>query len=180
MYDLYVPVPAVLTLLGVVVLVVLAASGGDGYAGGVATGEESTNTQASTPQESSPDVASDGDEQSGGRLVIPSQGGQQEGPTPRGFEGFGTGLFAGDNLNPGFPDGDGVQLFLTFSLDEAPTAGVRSATLSTAFASETGTPYVDLGELAAAEVRYDEFGPQFWNLAPVLAQRPTSAKEMHV
>jgi len=40
MYDLYVPVPAVLTLLGVVVLVVLAASGGDGYAGGVATGEE--------------------------------------------------------------------------------------------------------------------------------------------
>ncbi len=167
MYHLSVPVRAVLTLLGVVVLVVLAACGGDSDAGGVATGEESTKTRAATPQESSSDVVSDGDQQSGGGVVIPNEGGQQEGHTPRGFEGFGTGLFAGDNLNPGFPDGDGVQLFLTFSLDEAPTAGVRSATLSTAFASETGAPYVDLGELAAAEVRYDEFGPQLWNLAPV-------------
>jgi hypothetical protein len=76
-------------------------------------------------------------------------------------------VFAGDSLNPGFPDGDGVQLFLTFSLHEVPTAGVRSATLSSEFASEAGTPYVDLGELAAADVRYDEFGPQLWNLPPV-------------
>jgi hypothetical protein len=167
MYDLSVPVRAVFTLLGVVALLVLAACGGDDEAGGAATSEESTNTQATVPQEASPDAASDSDEQSGGRVAIPNEGGQQEGHTPRGFEGFGTGLFAGDNLNPGFPDGDGVQLFLTFSLDEVPTAGVRSATLSTEFASETGTPYVDLGELAAAEVLYDEFGPQLWNLSPV-------------
>lgn len=32
--------------------------------------------------------------------------------------GMGTGLFAGDDLNPGFPPGDGVQIFLTFELPE--------------------------------------------------------------
>ena len=29
---------------------------------------------------------------------------------------MGTGLFAGDNLNQRFPDGGGVQIFLTFDL----------------------------------------------------------------
>lgn len=42
---------------------------------------------------------------------------------------MGTGLFAGDNLNPGFPNGDGVQIFLTFDLRGLPEGEVRSAVL---------------------------------------------------
>ena len=49
-------------------------------------------------------------------LVVTNQGGSLEGHTPRGFAGTGTGLFAGDNLNPAFPEGDGVQFLLTFEL----------------------------------------------------------------
>ena len=44
---------------------------------------------------------------------IENQGGSLEGHTPRGFAGMGTGLFVGDNLNPGFPNDDGVQTWLT-------------------------------------------------------------------
>ena len=50
-------------------------------------------------------------------ILLQNQGGSMEGHTPRGFRGMGTGLFAGDNLNQRFPDGDGVQLFLTFDLN---------------------------------------------------------------
>jgi len=48
--------------------------------------------------------------------VLINEGGPAEGHTPRGFAGMGTGLFAGDDLNPNFPPGDGVQLYLTFDL----------------------------------------------------------------
>ena len=48
--------------------------------------------------------------------VIPNEGGANEGHTPTAFGGMGTGLFAGDNLNPSFPEGVGVQLYLTFAL----------------------------------------------------------------
>ena len=50
-----------------------------------------------------------------------------EGHTPRGFQGMGTGLFVGDNLNPSFPDGDGVQMFLTFDISGATNAPIESA-----------------------------------------------------
>ena len=40
--------------------------------------------------------------------VVPNHGGGLEGHTPTGFAGSGTGLFAGDNLNSSFPEGQGV------------------------------------------------------------------------
>jgi hypothetical protein len=95
-------------------------------------------------------------------ISIPNEGGEGEGHTPIGFAGMGTGLFAGDNLNSRFPDGDGVQKFLTFSLSEPVTAG--SATLHSDLLQTQGTPFDDLGVLTAERVQYDEFGPHLFDL----------------
>ena len=100
-------------------------------------------------------------------LTLQNQGGGMEGHTPRGFQGMGNGLFAGDNLNRNFPDGDGVQIFLTFDLTEIPPGRVQSAVLSSEHASVSGSPFQDLGALTAEEVRYTEFSSALWDLAPV-------------
>ena len=89
-----------------------------------------------------------------------------EGHTPRGFSGMDAGLFAGDNLNPRFPDGDGVQLFLTFDLSTVPSGKVVSALLRSENASVSGMPLKDLGPLRAPDIRYSEFSPALWNLGP--------------
>ena len=100
-------------------------------------------------------------------ILLRNQGSTMEGHTPRGFPGMGTGLFAGDNLNPRFPDGDGVQMFLTFDLSAVPSGNVVSALLRSDNASVLGTPLKDLGPLRAEEVRYSEFSPVLWNLEPL-------------
>ncbi len=99
-------------------------------------------------------------------ITLQNQGGQMEGHTPRGFRGMGAGLFAGDNLNSRFPDGDGVQLFLTFDLSTLPSGKVVSATLGSENVSVRGMPFKDLGPLRAEEVRYQEFSSDLWNLEP--------------
>ena len=86
-----------------------------------------------------------------------------EGHTPRGFQGMGTGLFAGDNLNPNFPNGDGVQIFLTFDLSNLPDGDVLSATLQTNSINLRGSPFEDLGALNAEEIRYDKFSSALWD-----------------
>ena len=90
-------------------------------------------------------------------ILLPNQGGRMEGNTPRGFSGMGVGLFAGENLNPSFPNGDEVQLFLTFDLNAVPSGKVVSALLSSEHASVRGMPLKDLGPLRAEEERYSEF-----------------------
>ena len=97
-------------------------------------------------------------------LTIPNDGGSMEGHTPRGFAGSGTGLLAGDNLNPGFPDGDGVQLWLTFGLP-AGTPVPSRAVLSSDVLTVTGSPFDDLGALQAEPVTYASFGPELFDLA---------------
>lgn len=100
----------------------------------------------------------------GETTVLVNQGGTLEGHTPRGFAGMGSGLFAGDNLNPGFPDGDGVQIYLTFELSRtAPT--ISSAVLSSDVLTVRGSPFADLGSLRAEPVAYDSFGPHLFDLA---------------
>ena len=99
-------------------------------------------------------------------ITLENQGGEMEGHTPRGFRGMGTGLFAGDNLNSRFPDGDGVQLFLTFDLSTVPSGKVVSAMLGSENVSVRGMPLKDLGPLRAEEVRYQEFSSDLWNLEP--------------
>lgn len=92
-----------------------------------------------------------------------------EGHTPRGFQGSGTGLFAGDNINGGFPEGDGVQIFISFPLPEAADgialAGttVASAELFSKSHSVNGTPFADLGAFVAEEIQYDSFSTALWN-----------------
>jgi hypothetical protein len=101
------------------------------------------------------------------QVTLKNHGGAMEGHTPRGFRGMGTGLFAGDNLNRNFPEGDGVQIFLSFDLSGLSPGQVQSAVLRSADASITGTPFKDLGALKAVEVRYSEFSSALWNLEPL-------------
>ncbi|MDH4279358.1 MAG: hypothetical protein OEW83_14905 [Acidimicrobiia bacterium] len=98
--------------------------------------------------------------------TIPNQGGSMEGHTPRCFARSGAGLFAGDNLIPGFPDGDGVQIWLTFDLPDNAVPPIRAMLRSDAM-STSGDPFIDLGEPSAAPVTYDESGPELYELEPV-------------
>ena len=86
-----------------------------------------------------------------------------EGHTPRGFRGMGTGLFAGDNLNPGFPDGDGIHFFLSFDLSDLPAGALERVELRSEFLRVTGDPFGDLGVLRAESIRYGRFSPDLWN-----------------
>ncbi len=90
-----------------------------------------------------------------------------EGHTPRGFQGQGGGLFVGDNLNAGFPEGDGVQIFLTVPLDGAFSDDheweIASAELSSDEVDVRGTPFEDLGDLTAEEIRFDAFSSALWD-----------------
>lgn len=101
-------------------------------------------------------------------VVIQNQGSNMEGHTPRGFQGMGTGLFIGDNLNPSFPQGDGTQAFLTFNLSALPAGDIVSAVIRSAHAQLQGTPFQDLGTLLAEEIRYERFSPALWNLPPLV------------
>ena len=73
-------------------------------------------------------------------------------------------MFAGDNLNPSFPDGDGVQIFLSFDLSTVPAGKVVSAILRSDRVAVRGTPFKDLGALRVEEIRYSKFSSALWNL----------------
>jgi hypothetical protein len=127
----------------------------------------SGSTAASTPPpESVIATQARGD----GAVVIPNDGDGLEGHTPRGFAGSGTGLFVGDNLNPNFPEGDGVQTFLTFALDDLavlPERAVVDVRLTSIEPTLTGSPFGDLGPLVVHEIIYEEFGPTLFDLQAV-------------
>jgi hypothetical protein len=110
-------------------------------------------------------------------IVIDNQGGDLEGHTPRGFAGTGTGLFVGDELNPGFPQGDGVQMWLTFELPLSASTAPISAELASSVLRPRASPFAHLGRLEAAPVDYAEFGPDLFDLEPIGAavacDRPT-------
>jgi hypothetical protein len=99
-----------------------------------------------------------------GPLTISNEGGSLEGHTPRGFAGSGTGLFAGDSLNPSFPADDGVQIWLTFVVPPGTRAPSR-ALLSSDELTIDGSPFEDLGPMQAAPVTYDNFGPELFDLS---------------
>ncbi len=94
-----------------------------------------------------------------------------EGHTPRGFQGQGGGLFVGDNLNGGFPEGDGVQIFLTVDLEDDLDGQsltdvdwlVQSAILRSENFDVRGDPFEDLGDLTAEEIRFDMFSSSLWD-----------------
>jgi len=123
------------------------------------SGDDGGAAVASTPSSSSAGAPS------GDAVVVENQGGSIEGHTPRGFAGMGTGLFVGDNLNPGFPDGDGVQLFVTFELPGG-LEGTEIVTLRSDSFEVRGDPFGDLGELSVVPVTYSEFGPHLFDLEP--------------
>jgi hypothetical protein len=89
--------------------------------------------------------------------------GDLEGHTPRGFQGQGAGMFVGDNLNSGFPEGDGVQMFLSMDISSDEDWDAHSATLSSTHFETQGDPYTDLGELVAEEIVFDAFSSALWD-----------------
>jgi hypothetical protein len=98
-------------------------------------------------------------------VTIPNHGGDMEGHTPTGFAGSGTGLFAGDNLNATFPEGVGVQTFLTFAVPGGMTVG--RAVLRSDALTVIGSPFDDLGQLLAEPVEYSLFGPDLFDLSAI-------------
>ena len=129
----------------------------------------SADTVADSPDSSAPDQ--------GDAVSISNDGTTAfEGHTPRGFMGSGVGLFAGDNLNPNFPNGEGIQILLHFALPD--DVGVpTTATLSSDVMSTRGNVFEALGELRAAPVSYDAFSAALWNIEPtgdfVTCERPS-------
>jgi hypothetical protein len=98
-------------------------------------------------------------------ITIANEGGALEGHTPTAFAGMGTGLFAGDNLNAGFPEGVGVQTYLTFVLPSG--LDVASAQITSDALRVSGTPFEDLGLLLAEPITYQAFGPELFDLAAI-------------
>lgn len=94
--------------------------------------------------------------------TVGNRGDNTEGHTPTEFQGSGSGLIAGDNLNADFPDTSGVQLFISF--DYQPTSSVGTATVTSDALQVQGSPLEDLGEIRIEPVTYDAFGPNLWNL----------------
>ena len=123
----------------------------------------STATPSGTAETQESVTKEEADRSDAFTFVIPNQGGDMEGHTPRGFQGMGTGLFVGDNLSPRFPNGDGVQLFFTFDLSGIPAGDVLFAVLRSVNAQVRGTPFHDLGSLNVEEFRYDRFSQALWN-----------------
>lgn len=119
------------------------------------------------PLPSALDVGGDpGPDAAGSSVIIDNQGGDMEGHTPRGFEGTGEGLFAGDDVNPDFPPGEGVQFFVTFELGDPTERAVRHAEMRSSFAQTSGRPFDDLGPLVAEETRYTEFSAALFDAPP--------------
>ncbi|MGI9595539.1 MAG: hypothetical protein ACR2QK_05240, partial [Acidimicrobiales bacterium] len=71
-----------------------------------------------------------------------------------------------DNLNPNFPNDDGVQLWLTFELPPGLPAPGR-AVLSSEALVVRGSPFDELGPLQVVPVVFDSFGPPLFDLDPV-------------
>jgi len=109
---------------------------------------------------------------SDGTVTIANHGGDMEGHTPTAFEGSGTGLFAGDNLNSSFPEGVGVQLFVTFALPGDITVD-RAIVVSDSLHT-SGAPFDDLGQLLIEPVVYETFGPPLFEIAA--SADPTSCQ----
>jgi hypothetical protein len=108
-------------------------------------------------------------------VTIANEGGTREGHTPTAFAGMGTGLFAGDNLNPGFPEGVGVQTYLTFALPADLVVG--SASVTSDALQVSGTPFEDLGPLLAEPVAYEVFGSHVFDIAAIGPPTECSATE---
>lgn len=96
--------------------------------------------------------------------ILNNQGGDMEGHTPRGFQGEGTGIFVGDNINRSFPNGDGVQAFLTFDIKTLRNQTISNARLVSHYLHVTGSPFADLGNILVEEVRYSSFSSDIWNI----------------
>lgn len=85
-------------------------------------------------------------------------------PSGAGVEGYaarssgltGQGLFAGDNINEEFANGDGVAFYLNFDVSQLPAGSVQSAALSSEHALIRGAPFDGLGRLIVQQVKFSK------------------------
>ncbi len=103
-------------------------------------------------------------ENSATRVVVPNQGGALEGSALSASEGVANSLFVGDELSPDIPDGEGLEAWITFGLQdvtETLTSGaITAVTLrSQAMIDVVGDPFVELGNITATLVDDPEFPP---------------------
>lgn len=143
--------------LFLLVALLLSACGSDGTVAAepsIADAQEVSGSNAANASDSPSAAAS---------ARVPNHGDSFEGHTPRGFAGSGTGLFTGDNLNPNFPNGEGLQILLTFDLPADPARPSRAALVSDAL-TVRGNAFEALGDLIAEPVTYAEFGPPLFEL----------------
>lgn len=144
------------------VMLALVAAACGSAASPTAQPEESSDTSSASTENASDQAP----ELLTAAISIPNNGTTAlEGHTPRGFAGSGVGLFTGDNLNSNFPNGEGLQILLTFALPEG-TGVPSSAILRSDVMSTSGNPFEALGELQAAPVSYQTFGPPLFNIEP--------------
>jgi peptidylprolyl isomerase len=104
-----------------------------------------------------------------GSVTISNQGGDFEGHLPWNTQGEGPGLFAGDEISDTFPSDDGVEMLLTFNVEDVEIpqdVSLVSAILTSRALQVAGTPFVDLGPLIASPVVYDTFPPADDERAP--------------
>lgn len=97
-------------------------------------------------------------------IKIPNEGGSFGGHTPIGFKGQGTGIFVGDNLNPSFPNGDGLQAFLTFNIKAIQDSDFDEAILISNDLHIRGNPFIDLGNIIVEKVQYNLFSSKLWDI----------------
>lgn len=128
-----------------------------------ACGSSDPQTEPTTSSPATSDSAEAAVQDSGLPTRIANRGDSSEGHTPRTFAGSGTGLFAGDNLNPHFPADAGIQILLTFDLPAGVTVPT-SAVLRSDALTERGDAFDSLGSLQAEPVVYQDFGPPLFNL----------------
>ncbi|MBN4047395.1 FKBP-type peptidyl-prolyl cis-trans isomerase [Acidimicrobiaceae bacterium AH-315-P05] len=103
-------------------------------------------------------------ENSATRVVVPNQGGVFEGTALSVSEGVANSLFVGDELSPDIPEGEGLEAWISFGLEDVAdtlTSGaITAVTLrSQAMLEVVGDPFVELGNITATFVDNPEFPP---------------------
>ncbi|NOX30686.1 MAG: hypothetical protein GXP35_11680 [Actinobacteria bacterium] len=103
-------------------------------------------------------------ENTASRVVVPNQGGAFEGSALTASEGVANSLFVGDELSPDIPEGEGLEAWITFGLEEVTetlTSGsITAVTLrSQAMVDVVGDPFGELGNITATLVDNPEFPP---------------------
>ena len=103
-------------------------------------------------------------ENSAERVSVPNQGGDFEGTALSGSFGASRVLLIGDEFNPNLPEGEGLEVWLAFGLQEVTDTLAANDLSQVTLRSQTlqavdGDPFTDLGSLSVQVVPNQSFPP---------------------